>query len=100
MFSPCTCGVGVLSAAGTPNFVSSIYLGKRLLVQVNLTKKETPYEKNGEKKIATAFFVECGDEQIDVQVVYHKGKNGEPDKTYTTRKAILSAFATPISPKE
>ena len=69
-------------------------------MQVNLIKKETPYEKNGEKKIATAFFVECGDKEIDVQVVYHKGKNGEPDKTYAARKAVLSAFATPVAPKE
>ena len=69
-------------------------------MQVNLIKKETPYEKNGEKKIATAFFVECGDKEIDVQVVYRKGKNGEPDKTYATRKAILSAFATPVMSEE
>lgn len=69
-------------------------------MEVNLTKKETPYEKNGEKKIATTFFVECGDKKIDVQVVYRKGKNGEPDKTYAARKAVLSAFATPISPEE
>ena len=64
---------------------------------VNLIKKETPYQKDGETKIATAFYLECGDEQIGVQLVYNKGKNGEPDKTYAKRKAILSAFATPIS---
>lgn len=69
-------------------------------MQVNLIKKETPYEKDGEKKIATTFFCECGDKRIDVQVVYHKGKNGEPDKTYAARKAVLSAFATPISSEE
>ena len=69
-------------------------------MQVNLIKKETPYEKDGEKKIATTFYCECGDDLIDVQVVYHKGKNGEPDKTYATRKAVLSAFATPILHKE
>ena len=66
-------------------------------MEVNLIKKETPYDdKNGEKKIATAFFLECGNEKIGVQLVYNKGKNGEPDKTYAKRKAILSAFATPV----
>lgn len=69
-------------------------------MQVNLIKVETEYvdkKDNNKTKTATSFFVECGDELIGVQVVYYKNKNGEPDKTYLSRKAILSAFASPMS---
>lgn len=69
-------------------------------MQVNLLKIETEYvdrKDNNKTKTATSFFVECGDELIGVQVVYYKNKNGEPDKTYLSRKAILSAFASPVS---
>ncbi len=69
-------------------------------MQVNLIKIETQYvdkKDNNKTKTATSFFVECGDELIGVQVVYYKNKNGEPDKTYLSRKAILSAFASPMS---
>ena len=65
-------------------------------MQVNLVKKETSYEQDGEVKTATAFYVECGDQLIGIQPVYKKSKSGERDKTYATRKAVLSAFATPI----
>lgn len=72
-------------------------------MQVNLIKIETEYvdkKDNNKTKTATSFFVECGDELIGVQVVYYKNKNGEPDKTYLSRKAVLSAFASPMSPND
>ena len=69
-------------------------------MEVNLIKVETQYvdkKDDNKTKTATSFFVKCGDDLIGVQVVYYKNKNGEPDKSYLSRKAVLSAFATPVS---
>lgn len=63
-------------------------------------KKSTPYkDKDGNEKIGTSFYVQCGDQIIGVEPVYY-GKEGSPDKGYVARKAVLASFASQLPPKE
>ena len=67
---------------------------------VELMKKKKSYKDNdGKEKIGISFYVQCGDEIIGVEPVYY-GKEGNPDKGYVARKAILSSYASPLPPKE
>ena len=70
------------------------------MVEVKLYKKERTYtDKNGEEKRATNFYVRCGNELIPIEVSYF-GKDDKSDKQYAPRRAILSAFAEDLPPKE
>jgi len=63
-------------------------------MQVKLFKKLVPYvDKEGEEKVATNFFVECGDVLVPVEIKYFESKETGEDKNYRTRKTLLSAFA-------
>lgn len=67
---------------------------------VELMKKNTPYkDKEGNEKIGTSFYVQCGDQVIAVEPVYY-GKENNPDKGYVARKAVLASFASQLPPKE
>ena len=67
---------------------------------VELMKKNNSYkDKDGNEKIGTSFYVQCGDQIIGVEPVYY-GKEGNPDKGYVARKAVLASFASPLPPKE
>ena len=67
---------------------------------VELMKKNTPYkDKEGNVKIGTSFYVQCGDQVIAVEPVYY-GKENNPDKGYVARKAVLASFASQLPAKE
>lgn len=72
-------------------------------MQVNLFKRRVPYvDKDGENKIATNFFVSCGDILVPVEVKYFENKETGRDNWYFERKTLLSAFADtlPERPKK
>ena len=72
-------------------------------MQVNLFKRRVPYvDKDGENKIATNFFVSCGDILVPVEVKYFENKETGRDDRYMERKMLLSAFADtlPDRPKK
>ena len=72
-------------------------------MQVNLFKRRVPYvDKDGENKIATNFFVSCGDIFVPVEVKYFENKETGRDNWYMERKTLLSAFADtlPERPKK
>ena len=72
-------------------------------MQVNLFKRRVPYvDKDGENKIATNFFVSCGDILVPVEVKYFENKETGRDDRYFERKTLLSAFADtlPERPKK
>lgn len=73
-------------------------------MQVNLFKRRVPYvdQKDGKEKIATNFFVSCGDILVPVEVKYFENKETGRDDRYMERKTLLSAFADtlPDRPKK
>lgn len=73
-------------------------------MQVNLFKRRVPYvdQKDGKEKIATNFFVSCGDILVPVEVKYFENKETGRDDRYFERKTLLSAFADtlPDRPKK
>ena len=73
-------------------------------MQVNLFKRRVPYvdQKDGKEKIATNFFVSCGDILVPVEVKYFENKETGRDDRYFERKTLLSAFADtlPERPKK
>lgn len=63
-------------------------------MQVNLFKRRVPYvDKDGENKIATNFFVECGDVLVPIEAKYFENKETGRDDRYMERKTLLSAFS-------
>ncbi len=68
-------------------------------MQVELYAKKGTYQKNGEEKRFTDFYVKCGEQLIPVEVKYF-AKEGEKDNRYVPRKAVMEAFASPLPEKE
>lgn len=60
--------------------------------EVLLFKKNRAYEKDGERRNATNFYVKCGDELVPVQVRFFPNDEGV-DANFRARKKIMSAFA-------
>ena len=72
-------------------------------MQVNLFKRRVPYvNKDGEERIATNFYVDCGGILIPVEAKYFEDKETGRDDRYMERKTLLSAFADtlPDRPKK
>lgn len=70
-------------------------------MQVDLFKKISNYKnKDGEEKVATNFYIKCGNELVPVEIKYFEGQNGENDPNYRARKMLLSAFANEFPKKE
>ena len=72
-------------------------------MQVNLFKRRVPYvNKDGEERIATNFYVDCGGILIPVEAKYFEDKETGRDDRYMERKTLLSAFADtlPERPKK
>lgn len=68
---------------------------------VGLFKKNVEYvNKDGEKKTATNFFVQCGNVLIPVEVKFFEDKETGVDKYYRTRKTLMSAFAEELPERE
>ena len=70
-------------------------------MQVKLFKKNVNYvNKDGETKVATNYFVQCGDVSVPVEVKYFEKKETGEDKNYRTRKTLMSAFAEELPERE
>lgn len=62
-------------------------------MKVDLFKQIKNFVDNdGNERTGTYFFVRCGDVNVPVQVTYFKSPEG--DRLYSSRKQLLSAFAT------
>lgn len=70
------------------------------MAEVKLFKQISHYEKDGETKTATNFFVQCGDTQIPVEVKYFENKETGRDNQYLGRKMVLSSYAEELPAKE
>lgn len=67
---------------------------------LELMKKESKYkDKDGNEKTGTSFYLQAGDQIIGIEAVNYS-KEGKPDKGYVARKAILSAMASQLPPKD
>ncbi len=61
--------------------------------------KETgTYDDEGTAKYYIRFYLVCGSKRIRIEGKYFANENGE-DKRYAGRKAVMSAFATPLPVK-
>ena len=71
-------------------------------MQVNLFKRRVPYvdKKDGKEKIATNFYVDCGDILVPVEVKYFENKETGRDDRYFERKTLLSAFADTLPERQ
>lgn len=70
---------------------------------VELFKQLSDYtDKDGKKRTATNFFLQCGSVLIPIEVKYFKDKKNPdtPDMNYRGRKMILSAVAVELPKKE
>ena len=67
---------------------------------VELFKKKVKYtnDKN-EEKIATNFYIQCGDVLIPVEVKYFPDSETGKDARYGERKQLVSAFAQELPEK-
>ncbi|MBO5907499.1 MAG: hypothetical protein J6Q85_05070 [Clostridia bacterium] len=71
-------------------------------MEVKLYKKEGTYfsEKDQKDKHYTNFYVACNDNLIPVEVKYFPNKDlNDRDPGYSSRFAVLSAFAEPLPEK-
>lgn len=70
-------------------------------MEVKLYKKITPYkDKDGEERLGTSFYVQCGDQTIGIEPVYYQKKgSNDPDRGFVARKAVLAAFADELPEK-
>ena len=71
------------------------------MAQLKIFKKISHYEKDGEQKSATNFYVQCGDMLIPIEVKYFEDKkNGGKDSQYVARKMVLSSYAENLPDKD
>ena len=71
------------------------------MAAVQLFKRKASYmDKNGNEKVATNFYVKCGEEGELIAVDIHYFPNpkcDDRDPGFLGRKAVLEAFATTLS---
>lgn len=70
------------------------------MAEVKLFKQISHYEKDGETKTATNFYVLCGDVRVPVEVKYFEDKQTGRDNQYLGRKMVLSSYAEELPEKE
>ena len=67
---------------------------------VKLQMRKVPYTNSeGKEKIATNFFVMCGNIQVPIEVKYFKNDEGV-DLNYNGRKTVMESYAEVLPPKE
>ena len=69
------------------------------MADVKLFKQISHYEKDGETKTATNFFVLCGDVLVPVEVKYFENKATGKDNQFLGRKMILASYAEMLPEK-
>ena len=71
------------------------------MAAVQLFKRKKKYtDKDGNERVATNFFVKCGDEGELIAIDIHYFPNPkleDRDPGFTGRKAVMEAFATTLS---
>ena len=69
---------------------------------VNLFKKESTYKDktSGEEKRATRFYIECGSTLVPIEPTYFEDPQTKKDAQYSSRKAVMKAFAEDLPNKE
>ena len=69
---------------------------------VNLFKKESTYKdkKSVEEKRATRFYIECGSTLVPIEPTYFEDPQTKKDAQYSSRKAVMKAFAEDLPNKE
>ena len=74
------------------------------MAAVQLFKRKKKYtDKDGNEKVATNFFVKCGDEGELIAIDIHyfpNAKFDDRDPGFMGRKAVMEAFATTFSDDE
>lgn len=65
---------------------------------VKLLAQKSEYLKDGEKKTATNFYLDCGNTRIPIEVKYFPSEDGK-DAFYSSRKSVLTAFAEMLPDK-
>ena len=68
----------------------------------NIFKKESTYKdkQTGEEKKATRFYLECGSTLVPIEPTYFKDPVTKKDAQYSSRKAVMKAFAEDFPVKE
>lgn len=68
----------------------------------NLYKKESSYKDktSGEEKKATRFYLECGSTLVPIEPTYFEDPQTKRDAQYSSRKAVMKAFAAELPAKE
>ena len=68
----------------------------------NLYKKESTYtdKTTGEQKKATRFYLECGSTLVPIEPTYFEDPATKRDAQYSSRKAVMKAFAEELPSKE
>ena len=69
---------------------------------VKLLKKESTYidKKDGQEKRATRFYLECGNSLVPIEPTYFENPETGRDPQYSSRKAIMKAFAEDLPVKD
>lgn len=67
-----------------------------------LFKRESPYKDKitGEEKKATRFYLECGSTLVPIEPTYFEDPTTKKDAQYSSRKAVMKAFAEDLPSKE
>ena len=74
------------------------------MATVQLFKRKSTYvDKDGKDRVATNFYIKCGDEGDLIAVDIHYFPNPKTDNRdpgFTGRKAVMEAFATTLPERE
>lgn len=67
-----------------------------------LFKRESTYtdKTSGEEKRATRFYLECGSTLVPIEPTYFENPTTKKDAQYSSRKAVMKAFAEDLPSKE
>ena len=68
-------------------------------MQVELYKKKGTYQKDGEERNFTNFYIQCGDSLVPVEVKNFSTKEKQ-DFMYSSRRVLLASYAAPLPEKE
>lgn len=72
------------------------------MTEMKLYKKKVVYKdkKTGEERYATNFSLKLGDTIVPIEVKFFPDKETNRDNQYTSRRAVMSAFAEEQREKE
>ena len=68
-------------------------------MQVELYKKKGTYQKDGEERNFTNFYIQCGDSLVPIEVKNFSTKEKQ-DFMYSSRRVLLGSYAALLPEKE